>query len=189
MYSYFKLYFLSNIFLTLFIYEYNQEQKIILSSLYPSALTLLNQNIVIVSSDGIHFFSQNLVEDISKKIIFQNPINSIARSEKVELKQFSTEDEGYIMILVDDTIYFFESDGTNIKIFDLSNSINGNYYCLIPFKKENNNLYYIILYSIKGGLVLNIFKFDIYKYSNELITSNNYTVYLQSLNSNIIKQN
>ena len=186
MYSYFKLYFLSNIFLTLFIYEYNQEQKIILSSLYPSALTLLNQNIVIVSSDGIHFFSQNLVEDISKKIIFQNPINSIARSEKVELKQFSTEDEGYIMILVDDTIYFFESDGTNIKIFDLSNSINGNYYCLIPFKKENNNLYYIILYSIKGGLVLNIFKFDIYKYSNELITSNNYTVYLQSLNSNKI---
>ena len=176
-----KLYFLFEIIinLSLFIFGNNQEQKSFNNVLFPTTLTLLNQNIVMVQSDGIHFYTSELVEDTSKTITFENKISNIEENEKVSMAQFSEKDKGYIMILTNETMYFFESDGTIINITNLKDSIFGSHYCLIPFKKENNYLYYLISYQSIGSLTIKQFKFNINYHVNEIIMSNDYIVYNQ----------
>ena len=176
-----KLYFLIEItiFLSLHLFENNQEIKSISSVLFPTSLTLLNQNIAIVESDGIHFYTPQLEEDTSKKIIFEKQFSDGSESEKVAMAQFSEEDGEYIIILSNEIIYFFESDGTKINDVNLTDIIDANYYCLIPFKKENNYLYYLISYPFEVGLTIKQFKFDIDSLTNEMIMSKTYPIYLQ----------
>ena len=50
------------------------------------------------------------------------------------------------MVLVNDIIYFFNHEETFINFVNLTRSIDGKYYCLIPYKIENNALYYLISY-------------------------------------------
>ena len=112
---------------------------------YPSLLTLHDQSKVIVGSNGIHFYDPNLdVEDKAKNITFKNQLNSRTDNEKTVLTQFSSEDEGYILILVMDILYIFESNGTIIENITLTNT--ANHYYINPYKVENNNLHFIISY-------------------------------------------
>ena len=172
------------IFISLIKFQNNQEEKIIPSILYPSTLTLLSGNILLLSSDGIHFYSSDLlIEDTSKKIIFEKSISK-TEIEKIAMAQFSSKDKGYIMVLVNDIIYFFEPDGIKIAYKNLSNLINANHYSLVPFKNENNNLYFIISYLESNNLILKQFKFNIFAYSIELTSSNKFDIYLQYKNNN-----
>ena len=85
------------------------------------------------------------------------------------MEQFSEENDGYILILINNKIYIFDSEGINIYSESLSDYINGDYYCLIPYKKENNYLHYIISYISKNSneLILYHFIFDLNSNSNE----------------------
>ena len=142
--------------------EVQEESKSISSVLYPTAYTLYNQNILIISSDGIHFYNSDLIEDEDKKILIEKEILLQSEFEKTTIAQFSEEDGEYIVIIINDTLYFFKENGTPITSIDLSNSINSIYYCLIPYKKENNFLYYIISYPIGiKSFNLTYFKFDL----------------------------
>jgi len=114
---------------------------------YPSLLTLHDQNKVIVGSDGIHFYDSNLEEeDLTKNITFETRLNSRTNNDKTVLTQFSSEYEGYILILVMDILYIFESNGTIIDNITLTNTISANHYYINPYKVENNNLHFIISY-------------------------------------------
>lgn len=131
---------------------------------YPTILTLLNRNLIMVASDGIHYInSDDLTEDITKKIEFENIINDSDEYEKTTMAQFSENDGGYIIIIVKNKIYFFKYEGTKIIDLDLPDSIDAKHYCIIPYKRENNYLYYIISYPLNA---INIFalkyiKFDL----------------------------
>ena len=114
---------------------------------YPSLLTLHDQSKVIVGSDGIHFYDSNLEEeDLTKNITFETRLNSRTNNDKTVLTQFSSEYEGYILILVMDILYIFESNGTIIDNITLTNTISANHYYINPYKVENNNLHFIISY-------------------------------------------
>ena len=143
---------ISKLFIYIFLFqikfiksEGEEESKSISSISYPTAYTLSNQNIIMVASDGIHFYNSDLIEDEDKKILFEKEILLLSESEKTVIAQFSDEDGGYIMIIVNDTLYIFQENGTPITSIDLSNSINSIHYCLIPYKKENNFLLYNFL--------------------------------------------
>jgi hypothetical protein len=115
---------------------------------YPSLLTLNDQSKVIVGSDGIHFYDSNLeVEDKTKNITFENKIDDRNKNDKTVLTQFSSEDEGYILILVMDILYIFESNGSIIDIITLPNTISSKNYYINPYKVEDNNLHFIISYT------------------------------------------
>ena len=129
-----KLFIYIFLFQIKFIKSEGEEESIIISSVsYPTAYTLSNQNIVMVISDGIHFYNTDLIEDNDKKILFEKEITLQSEFEKTTIAQFSEEDGGYIMIIVNDTLYFFQENGTPIKSLDLSNSISSIHYCLILF--------------------------------------------------------
>ena len=147
-----------------------KESEIITSSLYPSTLTLLNQDLIMVTNDGIHYYSPKMIEDVSKKIIFENPIVSQDENKMTSMAQFSEDDGGYIMILVKNRIYFLEYNGTKIYDLDLNNSTDSSsHYCIIPYKKEGNILNYFISYGISDGksFKINHFKFNIITKVNE----------------------
>ena len=126
----------------------------------------LNKEIIIIDSKGVHFYNCNLTtEIISKKIVFENKIEN----EKICIKQYKKQYGEYILILVRDIIYFFESDGTKINSVYIPEISNADHYSLVPYKKENSYLYYIISYTIKENLILKKFKFNINSFSNKII--------------------
>ena len=134
-------------------------------SSYPYIKTLLNGNNVLVDSLGIHFMNSDLSNEYeTKKILFDTPIESTTDYSKTVISQFSSVDDGYIMILLKNKIYFFQNDGTSLitNPFDLSEIINSDYYNLIPYKKVGNDLYYIISYTNAGQkkLIIHYFKFN-----------------------------
>ena len=79
-------------------------------------------------------------------------IESKEENSKTTISQFPANFGGYIFILVNDIIYFFNHDGTfinsvNITV-NIADTINAKYYCLIPYKTENNYLHYLISFPI-----------------------------------------
>ena len=61
----------------------------------------------LVQTDGIHFFNSNKEEIFSKKINFDVPILSQTENEKISMSQITEEEQGYILIIVRNIIYFF----------------------------------------------------------------------------------
>ena len=175
-----KLYFLLEIVIFLPMYlKSNQEKILFEDALFPNTLTLLNQNFFLVDNNGIHYFTPEFVEDDTKSILFENKLADESESIKVSMVQFPEKDNGYVMILAQEVIYFFESDGTLINNIDLKEIINAEKYCLIPYKKENNDLYYLVIYNLKEIFIIKVFTFNIITHVNDAIISNNYTIFSQ----------
>ena len=93
--------FYRNIFLFLSLFILNNQEN--LPFRYPVSLTLLDQSIALVGSDGIHFYDKELTID-SNNISFTVQYEDI---DKIALAQFSESDGGYILILVKNFIYIF----------------------------------------------------------------------------------
>ena len=125
------------IFISLFVYMNNQD---------PHIFTLSNEKIVMVANDGIYFFSSKMVEEIDKRIIFENILISDEIQDKISLVQFPSKDDEYFMISILNIIYFFDKDGNIITYSYLSDSMKDTNYTVIYYKKENNYLHYIITY-------------------------------------------
>ena len=158
------------LFISLFICTNNQEHITIPYIIHKNFLILLNRKMVTIENDGIHFYNSDLItEDISKKILFKNNFSSKIDNEKISIVQFSEDNGGYIMILVFNLIYFFNSDGVKINTIILPNLIRAINYCLTPYKKENNYLYYIISYPKEKNFYLLEFRFNIKSFENQII--------------------
>ena len=172
------------VFQIISLFHFISNQESIENILYPSALKLFNQGIVMVASDGIHFFSADMREEVSKKINFETQIQSLEESEKTTIVQLPLKYGAYLMILVNDIIYFFAQDWNFIHSFNLTDSINGLHYSLIPYIKKDTYLYYLISYPIdKKSFDLVYFKFDLDSYTNEIIRKN--TIYPEIKTSNV----
>ena len=141
---------------------------------YPSILTLISQKNVLVTSNGIHFYDSNLENEEKDKLI--PLVIPVSDSFKTALAQFSENDGGYILVLAMEIIYFFKADGTIFSTKNLTNLIDSNYYCITPYKKENNNLYYIISYITRQdiSISLNIFEFGLISDENKSINLINF---------------
>ena len=83
--------------------------------LYPSVLSLLNKGIVVVQTDGIHFYDSNKVEEESKQIKFERPITTDKENEKISMSQFPEKEGGFILILVKEKLYLIQSSGYILK--------------------------------------------------------------------------
>jgi len=169
-----NIYLFIFIFISLLIFSKNENEE---KKLYPSILTLLSQKLVLILNDGIHFYDSTLTNEETDKYIALN-IPSKEDNYKTAMAQFSSENDGYILILVMNKIYFFKPDGTYITSDDISGLIDGEFYCITPYKKENNNLNYIISYKdgINKKLILHHFIFNIQSHINERKNFKNYEV-------------
>ena len=95
--------------------------------------------------------------------------------------QFSEEDGEYIMILAMNIIYFFDQNGNFLDNADLSEYINADYYSLVPYKRDDNYLHYIISQkNSENNFTINHFRFHYNSpFSNELFFSKKINVSIQ----------
>lgn len=124
----------------------NADLEIFHNIKFPSTLTLLSQCLIMVANDGIYYFNSDLKLDESKKISFINPIVSKEENEKTTMVQFSENNGGYIMIIVKEILYILNYNGSQINYLNLSDySIDAKHYSLIPYKRVDNFLYYLLV--------------------------------------------
>ena len=93
-----------------------------LSLLMPNSLQLLDLSNLIVASDGIHFYNQDLTVEYTEKR--NNFTLEESNLPKVAMAQFSNDHGGYIIILVNDVIYLYASNKDFIKSQNISEIIN-----------------------------------------------------------------
>ena len=138
--------------------------------LYPSVLSLQNKGIVVVQTDGIHFYDFNKVEEEPKKIKFETPITSERENEKISMGQFPEKEGGFIVIFVREKIYLMQSSGNLLKEELLPEMTSLENIKIIPYKEEENNLLYIISYKTASKQFgFNYYKFDLIHKKNSLI--------------------
>ena len=137
---------------------------------YPSVLSLLNKGIVVVQTDGIHFYDSNKVEEESKQIKFERPITTDKENEKISMSQFPEKEGGFILILVKEKLYLIQSSGYILKEENLPEMTSLENIKIIPYKEEENNLLYIISYKTNSKQFgFNYYKFDLINKKNLLL--------------------
>ena len=91
------------------------------------------------------------------------------------MAQFTPENGGYILIIVKDILYMLEEAGNQIHSLPITDYFTSSNYYIIPYKKEEDHLHYIISY--KEGqktIKLNYFKFNLNSpYNNENLNTIN----------------
>ncbi len=125
----------------------------------PYSLNLLDNSNAVVTLDGIHFYDSTFEnEEEGKKI----PLTiEETEYEKIFIAQFPSEYDGYIIIFVQNIIYIFDSNKNKKKSQNMTESINSSHYCIIPYKKINDNLNFFITYRIETTLYIANCNFDL----------------------------
>ena len=135
----------------------------------PNSLVLLDSTQVVVAKDGIHFFDNNMAEEYIEKYVNYSLINT-NDLESLYMTQFKNEDDGYIIILIKNIIYIFDSNKDLLKSEDLNEKINGLHYCIIPYKKQiNNKLNFFISYAEGCNIILINCTFDLSVLDNNIL--------------------
>ena len=123
----------------------NQQAK------FPISLTLHDDNILLITESKIIFYDYSLTSIIKSYNLSESEIASnFQETFKTMACQYPQEYKSYILVFVKDQLYFFDKDG-NKKAKENFTSLfkDQPYYEIIPIKNNENNLYYIISFTIK----------------------------------------
>ena len=135
-----------------------------------NCLLLQNGDLFITNSNGMHIYDTNLVtlkNSYHYNSLEINDQNFDKISKNTLISQFPNEN-GMIICLVNDIIYFFDCNGTylfddKLTSYDYSNS----YMNLLTYKNDSGFYYYMITFIIKQ--TLHILYYKVKNNNNELI--------------------
>ena len=139
----------------------------------PRAINLSNNKILVIHQDGIDIY------DSYFNSLIQN-INNFSEGEKIDqtkattirIARFSEEDDGYIISIINDQIYIFDSEGNKMYLNEIISQTQ-NYYEILPIKKENNTLNYMVSYLNNSNYFhFYFYEYDISNKTNILLPSN-----------------
>ena len=113
---------------------------------YLKAITLLNGNIFMINENGIDIYDPSLSTKITGVLAFDKDEKIIYDDlSLITFTSFTESDNGYIICIINNKIYIFDKEGTSKYISqEILEELQGEYYTLIPIKKENNIYYYMI---------------------------------------------
>ena len=167
------------LFLIKIIYT-NSDSITYYGSKFPISLTLHDDNILLITSDKIIFYDSSLSTILNSYNLSESEITStLDETYKTMAFQYSQEDNSYILVLIKDQLRFFDKDRNQIHHENFTEEFgNLDYYEIIPIKKINNDLYYIIYLTINkspSSINLLYYKLDINIKNNSLIYNKTYT--------------
>ena len=122
----------------------NNEKVYLDNLIYSSTLVLLDNKIVDVAQDGIHFFDEQFQNEEKTNFIEFSENLGFYDFSKISMSQFSQKYEEYILILCKRILYIFDKNHNLIINISLSDSIQDSENKIIAYKMENNYLHYII---------------------------------------------
>ena len=141
--------FIFFIILFLFLYNKIKGQDNRFKSSYPNCLLLPNGKIFIANSQGIFICDNDLTkgEEYYPYENIEITFNSIKKiSTQTEIVQFPGE-EGIIICLIKNAIYFFESDGKYMFMDFLPElDYTTSFFNLIDYKESEDFYFYIITF-------------------------------------------
>ena len=138
----------------------------------PNCLLLQNGYLFITNINGMFLYDTELQNQYKSHIYYNKTINEQninSISQNTIIAQFS-EENGIIICLVENALYFFNHDGDFILMDFLPNlyyDYSSSYMNLLTYKKDENFYYYIIAF-IKDNEI-NIFYYKVNNIKNELI--------------------
>mgnify|MGYP006873012459 CR=1 FL=1 len=142
--------------------------------IYSSMFVLLDNKIVDVAKDGIHFFDEQLKnEDTSHALNFTVPL-TLNDISTISINQFSEEYGEYILILCKRILYIFDKEHNLITNISFEEIIGENNNHIIAYKKENEYLHFIIRYTADGDnfhIILH-YKYNLNSLDDENISKN-----------------
>ena len=110
---------------------------------FPQSITLLNGNIFIIHSKGIDIYDSSFSAKNETIIYSENFINDTKELSKITISRFSVEDLGLIISTINNSIYIFDYKG-KLLFIDNETDLNGDYYTIVPFKRESYKFIYMI---------------------------------------------
>ena len=158
--------------------------------IYSSIFVLLDKTIVDVAKDGIHFFNDQLnIEDNSHFVNFTDPLGGVNDLYKISIAQFSGQyDDEYLLILCRRIIYIFDKQHNLTSNFSLDETIpdySNIVKYIIPYKKLNESLHYLIRYSDYSSHHILHYKFNLSSLNVENI-SNDTIIINDGINPNSV---
>ena len=127
---------------------------------YPHSLLLHNGKLFIANIEGMFICDINLAQTYNTYSYNNKTVNSgniEVISKKTVIVQFP-ETNGNIICLVEDTLYFFNSDGNYLFMYFIQeiefDENNYSYYNLLTYKKEGDYSHFIITYILNSKLYI-----------------------------------
>ena len=120
---------------------------------YPLAYTLINGNQIFIGENAITLYDADFQNSLNQYNLTEDlKVSNLDESIKTTFCQFKQSDGGYILLLIKDNLLLFDSTLKMIhKISDISDKLGQTFYDLVPYKKVNDDLYYVIVYSIPNS--------------------------------------
>ena len=140
---------LNQLLISLLIYftRFIMAQNTIIESAYPVLLQLDGDHAFLANEDGMHFLDKDLNNIISHEYQNNNINDFKTIVDKIKVAKLDEEYGGDVFCLIVNQIYVFTKNGNLTTIINFSDQLLGSDYIdLIPYKKENNILYFIIGY-------------------------------------------
>ena len=157
-----------------------EEETLNLDIKYPIAFTLLNQNILIYSNQGIYTFNSNL----SSMIYSYNFTSEITLNQNYDysypsFSQYSLKENGNVLVHIMGGIYLFDKNGkflwnTNISSNDdiiINKDIT---YRIINYNYTNKENYYVLAYTYDSTIYILFYKINEDTGKNEKILNTSY---------------
>ena len=182
------LLFNSNIFLfILFILLGNYQINSYLSFTHQTSIVLKNHNIFVIHKEGITICNSEFKKIIKNEYTFQldEQISTEDKLSKILIRKF---DDGYIICLIIDRIYFFDVDGNfnqrthSLVPYGIEEEL---FFTIVPHKIENSYYYYIVGYIYQQNLYLSYYK---YKFQGIFETNLNKITYLKVTKDTIYEE-
>ena len=143
---------------------------------YPNSVTLKNKNIFIIHRYGVSICN-SFCSRIVKEVLIFSEFEEITEDKlsKVTISQF---DDGSIISIIIDKIYFFDINGEFEFKSTLSLTSHSNiYFTISPHKIQNNYYYYLVGYAYNSALYLFYYQYcsntngELCTEKNELVAS------------------
>ena len=172
-----KIYNIFRFFLLFFLIIKQSKSSDSPSINFPYSIILSNDNIFVIHENGVSIYDSTFSNLISNEVIFSGTkINHEYYLSKVTVSQF---ENGYIIAIILDEIYFFDYKGSFIikTTQNLPAYTFGAYYSLVPIKYYNGYFFYIIGFVSDDFLYLCYYKFH-------LVNKENITIQSKAINVN-----
>ena len=129
------------------------------SFIYPISVPLINKNICVSHRYGISICN-SFCSKIIKEILTFLPDEEISTEEKLSKVTISQFDDGSIISVIIDKIYFFDINGEfEFKSQNSITSFKNIYFTLSPHKIENNYYYYLLGYAYSNTMYIYYYKY------------------------------
>ncbi len=132
---------------------------------------LLNENYILCTEKGIHLYDSQIENLISQKLFSEEISESDFKF--VNIDQFSIDEDGYVIIVYKNIFYFYSYSGSLLFSCDLTITITGKTYTLVPYKSGDSYNFMLGYIGESSSTMINYYNINIPNESIELLTTKN----------------